>query len=113
MHEIGFCETLLERIEQQRRTRSFRGIRRIRVEIGALSDIEPEALHVAFELLGRGTFIEGARLEIERPAGVGRCPSCGGESAIQSRRSPCPRCAAPRLDIIAGNTSRFIDMEVF
>ncbi len=112
MHELTICESLLEQIDRERETRHFSHVKRVRLEIGRFSCLDPEALEYAFELLGRGTFLEGAALEIDRPRGRATCLDCGAEVEIDDRRDDCPACGAGRLKPTGGDEMRFIEMEV-
>lgn len=112
MHELTICEALLERIEAERATRRFSHVRRVRLEIGPFSCLDPDALRYAFELLGRGTFLEHAALEIERPRGRAECLACGATVEVDSRLDLCPVCQGDRLQAVAGESMRFVEMEV-
>lgn len=112
MHELTICEALLERIAQERETRPFTHVKRVRLEIGRFSCLDPEALQYAFELLGRGTFLEDAALEIDRPRGRATCLDCGAEVEVDERQDDCPACGAGRLKATGGDGMRFIEMEV-
>lgn len=113
MHELTVCESLLDIIDREHKTRGFSQVRRIRLEIGCFSCLEPDALRYAFEILSRETMLENARLDIERPLGKALCLDCQAEVEVESRLSPCPRCQSLRLQPKGGDTMRFIDMEVF
>lgn len=112
MHELTICESLLERIAQERETRAFTRVKSVRLEIGLFSCVDPEALQYAFELLGRGTFLEEAALKIDRPRGRATCLDCGAEVEIDDRQDDCPACGTGRLKATGGDKMRFIEMEV-
>ncbi len=69
-------------------------VKSIRLEIGRLSCASPEALLWAFEALSAGTRLEGALLEIERPALAKQCHACGGRFEAEDAFDACPRCGA-------------------
>jgi len=112
MHELTICEALLERIAQERETRPFTHVRRVRLEVGQFSCVDPEALRYAFEIMNRGTFLEQAILEIDRPRGRATCLDCGADVELDNRQDDCPACAGGRLKPTGGDGMRFIEMEV-
>ncbi|PWC36090.1 hydrogenase maturation nickel metallochaperone HypA [Azospirillum sp. TSO35-2] len=112
MHEIAVCQSLLQQAMAARDARPFARVVRVSLSVGRLSRVEPEALQVAFDLLSRDTFLEGAALRIERPPGHAVCEDCGAESEVDSRVARCPACAGHRLRIDGGDGYRFIEMEV-
>lgn len=83
----------------------------LRLEIGRLSAVVPDALRFCFDLCAAGTVLEGARLEIVEIAGRARCESCGAELAIESFGDVC-RCGGVDLRIIAGEELRVKNMEL-
>lgn len=112
MHELTICEALLGQIEQQHAARKFSRVCRVRLEIGRFSCLDPEALRYAFDIMNRGTFAEGAELQIDRPPGRATCLDCGAEVEVQSRLDHCPSCKGGRLQPAGGESMRFIEMEV-
>jgi hydrogenase nickel incorporation protein HypA/HybF len=112
MHELTICEALLERIEQERATRRFSHVRRVRVEIGHFSCVDPDALRYAFEIMNRETFLEHTILQIDRPRGRATCLACGAEVEVESRQDDCPVCKSSHLKPSGGDEMRFIEMEI-
>lgn len=112
MHELTICDELLRLLDRERRQRGFAKVMRLRLEIGQLSCLDPEALRFAFGIVTRETFLADAELEIERPPGRAKCPDCGAEVAVTSHLDPCPACGGMRLDVSGGDQMRLIEMEV-
>ncbi|TBW40334.1 hydrogenase maturation nickel metallochaperone HypA [Siculibacillus lacustris] len=112
MHELTLCDSLIEILAQERATRRFASVRRLRLEIGRFGCIDPEALAYAFDVSTRGTFLDGALLEIERPAGRAHCLDCGADVEVETRLDACPACGGERLSPTGGDEMRLIEMEV-
>ncbi|MDR3535423.1 MAG: hydrogenase maturation nickel metallochaperone HypA [Acetobacteraceae bacterium] len=112
MHELTICESLFKMVEQEQQTRHFTKVCRVRLEIGRFSCLDPEALRYAFDILGRETMLEGAKLEIDQPPGDAICLDCGAAVAVDTRLSDCPACGGKRLRPTGGDQMRFIEMEV-
>jgi hydrogenase nickel incorporation protein HypA/HybF len=69
MHEMALCESVLKILEEEAAKQRFDRVESVRLEVGRLSHVEPEAMRFCFEAVTRGTLADGARLEILRPAG--------------------------------------------
>lgn len=69
MHETRICLGLLDLADRARREAGAARIFALRVEVGALSGVVPEALSAAFPVCARGTPAEGAVLELEAAPG--------------------------------------------
>lgn len=112
MHELTICESLFKLVERERTARHFSRVRRVRVEIGHFSCLDPEALRYAFDILSRETLLEGATLDIDQPPGRATCLDCGADVELETRLSDCPSCGGSRLQPTGGDQMRFIEMEV-
>ena len=56
MHELTLCRNMVEIIEQEAVLQSFQRVETVRMEIGMLSCVAPEALHLFCEV-GRGPLL--------------------------------------------------------
>jgi hydrogenase nickel incorporation protein HypA/HybF len=66
VHEVALVESVMTAIEE--RLGSVR-VLRVRVEVGRLFAVMPEAMQFAWESCARATGFEDARLELEMVAG--------------------------------------------
>jgi len=112
MHEMTICEQIIGQLEDERHRRGFAMVKRLRLEIGMLSCLDPDALRYAFEISTRETFLDGLVLEIDRPPGQAKCLDCGAETVVTSRLDTCPACGSSRLDAAGGAQMRLIEMEI-
>ncbi|HEY0328459.1 MAG TPA: hydrogenase maturation nickel metallochaperone HypA [Rhodopseudomonas sp.] len=112
MHEMTICEEIVCQLEDERRRRGFDMVKRLRLEIGLLSCLDPDALRYAFEITTRDTFLDGMLLEIDRPPGQAKCLDCGAETTVSSRTEICPSCGGERLDASGGAQMRLVEMEI-
>lgn len=112
MHELTLCRNMVEIIEQEAVLQAFRRVDTVRMEIGVLSCVEPEALRFCFDTTTRGTVAEGARLEIVVVPAEARCRDCGAEGAVERWGDACRSCGGHRLDLRGGDRTRIKEMEV-
>lgn len=112
MHEISLCENILNLIEQQAEERHFSTVKRVYLEVGALSGVEVEALRFGFEVVMHDTIAGEAKLVIVDVAGEAHCEECGSQVSVRQRFDPCPNCGSYGLKITAGDGLYLKELEV-
>ncbi|MCK9284090.1 MAG: hydrogenase maturation nickel metallochaperone HypA [Rhodocyclaceae bacterium] len=112
MHELSLAASAVELIEAAAVREGFSRVRRVRMEIGALSCVEPEALRFAFESAAAGSCAAGAALEFLVVAGEGRCSGCGATAELETVYDPCPACGAHPMQVLRGMEMRVKDLDV-
>ena len=73
MHEVGLIQNAVTLALATARARGARQVHGLRLRVGAMSGVVPEALQFAFEVVCRGTPAEGATLEVERVPAICWC----------------------------------------
>lgn len=101
-------ELALEHAQRADATR----IHRIRLRVGRLSGVVPEALEFAFDAVIAGTIAEGARLEIEAVGIVCFCLDCQLEFATDSWFCECPSCGRVSDDVRQGDELELDSLEL-
>lgn len=112
MHEMALAESVVQIVESQARAAGAERVISVRLEIGALSHVEPAALAFCFDAVTAGGIAAGARLDIDRSPGRGWCYDCLAEVEIEALGAPCPRCGGYRLRVSGGQELRVKEMEV-
>lgn len=112
MHEMALCESILQIMEDEAKKQNFSRVNLVRLEIGALSHVEPEAMRFCFDAVTRGSLANDARLEILRPPGEAYCIDCEERVEVTTRFDPCPKCNGHKLQVVGGDEMRIKDMEV-
>jgi hydrogenase nickel incorporation protein HypA/HybF len=84
----------------------------VRLRIGALSGVVPEALQFAFEALAPGTAAEGAELAIEQVPARFWCDPCAQEFTAEDLFSDCPVCTTPSRELRAGREMEIASLEI-
>ena len=111
MHEVSICQHLLALLEQEAKRHGVKKIVRVRVEIGRLSCLEPEALRFAFDAMAPGAIAGTARLQVDQPPAHATCKDCGAPVELDSRFGPCTSCGSTRLEVHRGEEMRLLEME--
>lgn len=84
----------------------------IRLKIGALSGVVPDALRFAFDTLTPGTLAEGAELAIQDVPARFWCATCAKEFEAEDLLSDCPECHQPSGDLRAGREMELAAVEI-
>ena len=109
MHELSITRSIVAIVTERA---GAERVTRVRIEIGRLSAIVPEAIRFCFDICTKGTAAEGAVLEIVEIPGRGRCRDCAGESALTALVGRCPACGSAALSVIAGEEMIIKEMEL-
>jgi hydrogenase nickel incorporation protein HypA/HybF len=112
MHELALCESVLKILESSAESHRFRRVTVVRLDIGALACVSPEALDFCFQAVARGSVAEGATLEIRRVPGRACCLACGATIAVASREDDCLECGSYALQVAGGDDMRVSELEV-
>jgi hydrogenase nickel incorporation protein HypA/HybF len=112
MHEVALAEGVLRIVLDAARANAARSIRSVRVELGTLAHVEPDALSFCFDAVTRGSLAEGAKLEILRTEGAAWCMPCGARVALARLGDACPRCGSHQLQIVEGEEMRVMDIAI-
>lgn len=112
MHEMSLMESVIEIAVETARNHSARRIRKVTLELGMLSHVDPGALEFCHDAIRRGTMAEDSTLEILRIPGAGWCLDCGKTVALTERFGACPDCGQSHVQMTAGEEMRIKDMEI-
>ena len=112
MHEMSLADGVLQLALDGARRNAACAVKAVRLEIGALSHVELDALRFCFDAVTRGTLAEGARLEIVATPGAAWCMPCGERVALGRRGEACPHCGSYQLQVVQGDEMRVAEIEI-
>jgi hydrogenase nickel incorporation protein HypA/HybF len=112
MFDMLVAENLVDLIEEEGLRRSFSRVRAIRLRIGALGHVEPDALRFCFDEASEGSIAEGARLDLEMVPGEGWCPDCSQIVLVEKLYDGCRSCGQGHVRITAGEELRVLELKV-
>ena len=112
MHEMALAEGMIAIVEDTARKNDAARVAIVRLELGALSHVEREALAFCFDAVARGGVAAGARLDIAVTPGAAWCMPCGERVPLARRGDACPRCGGYQLEVVAGDEMRVTEIEV-
>jgi hydrogenase nickel incorporation protein HypA/HybF len=108
MHELSIAQSVVAAVCERA---AGRPVRSVRLRVGALTAVLPEAMLFCFDLAVEGTVAEGARLDLERRPAAGLCRSCGAGFAPADLILLCP-CGSADVEVTAGRELQIVSMEV-
>ena len=108
MHELSITRSVVDAIAEKL---GDVPVRRVRLEVGRLSGIVPDAMAFCFEMVTAGTGLEGAELQFDRPPGGGACRTCGLEFDTGEVLPLCP-CGSADVAVTGGTELRIREVEV-
>jgi hydrogenase nickel incorporation protein HypA/HybF len=112
MHELSIMQSALSIALEQARQAGASRVHEIRLRIGALSGVVPDALEFAFEALTPGTAAADAKLAIEQVPARFWCAKCQHEFAAEDMLAECPECHTFSGEIRAGREMEVASLEV-
>ena len=112
MHELAIMDSALTQVLEQAQKAGAESVHVVRLRVGVLSGVVPDALQFAFEALVPGTVAETARLEIETVPARFWCATCRNEFVSDDLFSECPSCRNPSADLRAGREMELTSMEI-
>ena len=96
MHELSIAQSLVEAAEAAARAAGGSRVTCVRVTIGALSGVAPDALRFAYDVATDGTMLAGSTLDITEQPLVVACPTCARDVELPGfQELQCPVCGTP------------------
>jgi len=108
MHELSIAESVVAAVCDRA---GDRRVHSVRLRIGALTAVVPDAMRFCFGLAVEGTVAEGARLDIDQRPGTLHCRTCGADTDLTDPLPLCP-CGSADVAVTAGRELHIVSMEV-
>jgi hydrogenase nickel incorporation protein HypA/HybF len=98
MHELSLTRHIVAIVSERANGAK---VTQVTLEIGKLSAVLPDAIRFCFDVVAKGTLLEGARLEVIEIPGRGRCRDCGRDVHLHHLIERCT-CGSSDLERMAG-----------
>lgn len=108
VHELSITQSVVDAVCEHA---AGRRVHSVRVEIGALCAVVPDAMRFCFDLAAAGTVADGARLDLDIPPGWAHCRGCDARFAVTDPILLC-RCGSADVEVLTGRELRILSMEV-
>jgi hydrogenase nickel incorporation protein HypA/HybF len=100
MHELGLCTSIVEAIERRAGERS---VAHVRVRVGRLHHVHPEAFDQSFAVAAMGTVAETAAAELVFLPVRAHCGDCGATWACEEIPLVCTECGGVEIELVGGD----------
>ncbi|MCW2779861.1 MAG: hypA [Marmoricola sp.] len=108
MHELSIAESIVDTVLERTVDRH---VSLVRIRVGRLAAVVPDALSFCFDLATSGTPLEGCRLEIQEQDARAHCRDCDTEFVLPDLFLLCA-CGSADLEILAGRELQVASVEV-
>lgn len=114
MHEFGLAVRMIELAEEAARAAGASRIEAIRLDVGALAGVVPEALEFAYQGAREGTMAAEAVLDVTFLPAVAYCEACAATFELENAFgiADCPNCGTPSADLRQGRELNLRDVAV-
>ena len=109
MHELSVAHAVVSTVVDALPKPAPR-VLQVRLRIGELSGIVPQALEFAYDVAAQDTPLADAALVIERMPVVVDCPTCGPQDLPGTRDFTCPSCGVPCGNVVGGKDLEIVDV---
>lgn len=108
VHEMSLTQSVVDAVCEHA---AGRHVHSVKLEVGALCAVVPDAMAFCFELATEGTVAAGARLELDLRPGVAHCRTCAADFELDQPILLCP-CGSADIEVLGGRDLRILSMEV-
>ena len=111
MHELSIAIRLIDLAEGHLQAAGGGRVATIRLRVGWLAGVVPEALQAAIAMAAQGTPLVAAAVEIEEVPVRIWCPECGREVELPGLVPlACPKCGVRSGDVRAGDELELVSL---
>jgi len=112
MHEMSIAQSLIDILKDEMLKHDAKSLRSVRLNVGQMTAIVPDALSFCFQVITDGTEMEGARLIMEIIPLMGYCSECEEEFEIKDYAFLCPSCGSTKINTLGGQDLSIVEIEV-
>ncbi|MGF1487537.1 MAG: hydrogenase maturation nickel metallochaperone HypA [Prochloraceae cyanobacterium] len=111
MHEVAIMEQTIEIAIDNASTQGVDRIHTLKMRVGLMSGVVPEALAFAFDVVTQNTIVQGANLEIETVPVTCYCSDCNTTFQPPDLFYECPECGKFSDRILSGKEIELVSIE--
>jgi len=100
VHEMAITESILSMVLEEAKKRNASKVKKVKLEIGELTNIVGDCVQFYFELMSKDTIADGAEVEIVDVPLQAKCPRCGSVKRVENLDFLCE--CGEGMKIIAG-----------
>jgi len=100
VHELGLCSSIVDVVE---RRAGDRPVASVRVRVGRLHHVHPEAFEQSFAIAAMGTVADGSVAELVLVPITAACGTCTARWEAPDIPVACPGCGGLAIEIVGGD----------
>ena len=108
MHELAIAESVVASVLEHT---GGRRVAVVRLRVGRLAGVVPDALSFCFDLAATGTSLEGASLELVEEHGRAHCRTCSRDFTLDDPILLCG-CGSADVELLSGRDLSVTSVEV-
>lgn len=113
MHELSIAQAVVRTVEAEAAAHGALRVLSVRLRVGALTDLDPEALRFGWEVISAETgLLARANLLIDRVPVTVRCGACGREGPSPSPGVLCGACGSHQTRVLTGEELDVTEVEL-
>ncbi len=101
MHESQLAKKLVVTLEAVTKEKGAIGVKSVKIRLGGVHGVDPDAFRELFSLFAQGTAGESAHLEIEEVPPKAKCQKCGLAFIPHNHHPLCPQCGSLEIEVEA------------
>jgi len=112
MHELSTSDEIADLVLAEAAKRKAKKVLGVQIEIGGLSNLNPEQVKFWLEVRFEKTIARGAKLDIKLTSAELSCPECGYKGTLEVKDDPlhhlvlpvltCPMCGSSKVIVEKG-----------
>jgi hydrogenase nickel incorporation protein HypA/HybF len=111
MHEMSIALAVIGQVEDAAGNAGATSVESVRLQVGELAGVVPDALAFCFELACAGTLLEGAELSTQTVVARARCRPCADEWAVGMPPDLCcPVCGTAASELLSGRELQILSV---
>ena len=104
MHEANFTREIVEAILEKLKKRPLGRASSVKISVGEMLHLMPEGVRLHYDLLTRGTVLEGTELVFEETPVRVKCRNCGRQGGVEDHHLlMCTFCDSTQVMLQSGN----------
>lgn len=97
MHEFTIASSIVETLIDLASKQGSSKVLEVHLRIGKMRALSTEQVSFSYNILAKGTALEGSHLVVEEAAGQVKCPSCSYQKEIDPEGDACFHFGIPTL----------------
>ena len=113
MHELPVTESIVRIAVEEAERHKVKKVNEIKLMVGELSGLVPECIQYYFDIISKGTKVEGAQIKKNKIPITMKCQDCGFSGDTDKFiNNECPKCHSKVMKMVGGNEFYIDSMEV-